>query len=467
MVGRRVIGRDFFVHDIVHFYINILIGFIFSDGEFFDLDISVSKPGNKTSTSTNNVFRSSMEEAFQYLHNDLAHNILNGIARRMQIPNHWFQTNLGPTQNASQWHVKRYVSSENNNHHNHTNNNDNDLQIHNESEQEILPMHTDPSLISIVIHDRPGQNPGGMGLQYLSTNPAPTPTTSTSTTKTKPTKTWNSISAHGHGVATIFTGSVLSLLTGGAFPAACHRVIKQHSPTKQTNSILDGDNERMAVTLFVRPFGKAMLQVPPSPMLMDPTEKKMKVKVKQMTFDAWNAKVARNYMKQTKKKQKEKNSILHPKNASSSTSSNTTHHHPCKTQTSEYFCDDYTELSILEAAPPLTGREKYLGGEVGNNNIIYTIPGHAKQVLAINPTTSTITPIGPIFHGEFKWLRAVKVPTTGVIYGIPCHANCILKIIPEKNNVSTFGEDVVSMESNPLWKWHGGVYSAHDGCKFF
>lgn len=410
------------------------IGFIFSDGELFDMDT----PEDNTN------FRTAMENAFHYLHDGIAQNVLSGIAKCMNIEQDWFQANLGPINNASQWHVKRYVTTSPSLEYNvddlilgdqHQQTGEKDQQ-----EQEILPMHTDPSLISIVIHDRPGIHSGGLGLQYLSPSTADatvSQTTMSSNKNNKKTqKVWKDINAHGHGVATIFTGSVLSLLTGGAFPAACHRVI------------FSDHKERMAITLFVRPNGKAMLQVPPSPLFLD------KVKVKQMTFDAWNAKVSRNYMKQKSKKTKDKN--------------NNNTDEPSKLNSKvnvEYYCDEYTELSILTANPGLTGREKYLGGEVGNNNIIYTIPGHAKRVLAIDPSASTVIPIGPEYEGEYKWLRAVKIPTTGVIYGIPCHANCILKIVPETNEITTFGHEVINNEPNQDWKWHGGVYSAHDGCK--
>lgn len=36
------------------------------------------------------------------------------------------------------------------------------------SKSVLLPVHTDPSLISVVLHDAPGVQPGAVGLEYLS-----------------------------------------------------------------------------------------------------------------------------------------------------------------------------------------------------------------------------------------------------------------------------------------------------------
>ena len=443
-----------------HLHLSIQ-GFIFSDGELFDLDMDHDirdhniDQNDGNNEKKNQDFRTNMKKAFTYLHDTIANEVLKAIAKDMCIDENWFQTNLGPTKNSSQWHVKRYVHSsfyENNDLQHKKQNKYSNLNVNTELEREILPMHTDPSLISIVIHDCPGIQPGGLGLQYLSPITDSNNSENSKITKTK--KTWKNVPAHGHNVATIFIGSVLSLLTGGMYPAACHRVIEEIDKSQKITK------ERMAVTLFVRPYGKSMLQVPPSPKLLvkhengDTSKIEYRVKVKQMTFDAWNAKVARNYMK---KKNKNTNNEDKPMNEKSSSSS---------MRDFEYFRDEHTELSIITASPPLTGREKYLGGELGNNNIIYTIPGHAKRVLAIDPISRTIKPVGPEICGEFKWLRAVKIPSTGVIYGIPCHANCILKIIPEKAHVSTFGSEIIGKETNQLWKWHGGVLSPDDGCKF-
>ena len=63
-------------------------------------------------------------------------------------------------------------------------------------------------------------------------------------------------------------------------------------------------------------------------------------------------------------------------------------------------------IKLLDAAPVM-GQEKYLGGVLGSDGMVYGIPGHAKRVLKINPGTSEVSFIGPSFDGKYKWLRGV------------------------------------------------------------
>ena len=180
----------------------------------------------------------------------------------------WFQRHLGPTETASQWHMKRFVIEEEK---------ASDELIEQEQpasmlltetgERITLPMHTDPSLISIVIHDRhhddsksgtidqsTNEASGALGLQYFH------PTE----------KTWKEPEAHGHLVATVFVGSVLAHLTCGKYPAAKHRVVETETPPGDERKL----PKRMAATLFVRPQPSALLQVPlPSPWLIQQIEK--------------------------------------------------------------------------------------------------------------------------------------------------------------------------------------------------
>lgn len=230
----------------------------------------------------------------------------------------WFQRHLGPTDTASQWHMKRFVIEEEKT---------NDASVENEQsastlrtetgERITLPMHTDPSLISIVIHDEQHDEgsqesadlstyeaPGALGLQYFHPKE----------------KTWKEPEAHGHLVATVFVGSVLAHLTCGKYPAAKHRVVETTKPQGEENDA----KKRMAATLFVRPQPSALLQVPlPSPWLLQQIEKEQKeiendgesttkkkskrsVTKPPITFDAWLKRVAKNYEKQ-KKRQSNKN----------------------------------------------------------------------------------------------------------------------------------------------------------------
>eukprot|EP00957_Ditylum_brightwellii_P097124 7396824-Ditylum_brightwellii.AAC.1 len=128
-----------------------------------------------------------MEQMFHIMHNEITLHVLDAIERRVMIApqtnaaihvaenevkvkdgneekekENWFQGKLGPTCTSSQWHVKQYVSppppplpplsTQNgiNNINSDDDNNDND-----KDKNVLLPIHTDPSLISIVIHDKP------------------------------------------------------------------------------------------------------------------------------------------------------------------------------------------------------------------------------------------------------------------------------------------------------------------------
>lgn len=204
--------------------------------------------------------RYAMNRMFDSLHG-IAQQVLTALERHWNLPDGWFQNTLGPTENHSQWHMKRYVHFDT----------PNEPYSSSQDDDKIwLPVHTDPSLISVVIHDIAGISKGAMGLEYQNI-----------------TGDWIKVPQSGHGSATIFVGSVLSFITGGRIKACKHRVVYDANST----------NMRMAATLFVRPRGTARLVVPPSRMYQDVTLKK------QMTFDAWNSRVSRNYMKKKKHKQ--------------------------------------------------------------------------------------------------------------------------------------------------------------------
>lgn len=130
---------------------------------------------------------------------------------------------------------------------------------------------------------------------------------------------------------------------------------------------------------------------------------------------------------------------------------------------------------------PLHGQTLYLGGEVGSDNNIYCIPGHASQVLQINTANNTIRPIGPHLTSNgrlYKWLRGVVVGD--YIYGLPCHADQVLRIhvptlqvvkldIPYDSFYRSTTNDhdfkTTAKEQRQMkWKYHGGNVCPHDGC---
>ena len=274
-------------------------GFVFSNGEMFNVKLdntneelpatmmgdnndNISNNGNNSSYDCKNKFEHGMRNIFRVMHDDVAQGVLRAIERRLDLPPLYFSQEVGPTDISSQWHMKRYVvvdKSGGGETDRSTCNNAMDEQsntlLDNENQVEIfLPVHTDPSLISVVIVDRAGINEGGMGLEVFDS----------------PTNTWKEISHHGHDVAIIFVGSVLSYLTKRQiFSALKHRVVNWRTGRNNLN-------ERMAATLFVRPHPDALMKPLPSPHLEFDKPKK-----NPPTFRAWNAKVAKNYMKKKKK----------------------------------------------------------------------------------------------------------------------------------------------------------------------
>lgn len=232
-------------------------GFVFSNGEMFDVNTSTG------ANDTNEIsFASEMKGLFHAMHNMIANGVLSAIEKRLNLPEMYFKNELGPTDNASQWHMKRYnIQSD-------------DDSLH--DEYEMLPMHTDPSLISVVILDKDGVESGGMGLQVLENS------------------VWQEVEQHGHGVAIIFIGSVLSHLlrdhSRTYFPSAKHRVVRWWQEGQC--------NQRVAATLFVRPHADGVMK----PLPIRDAEDSAQCTKQYQTFSEWNKRVARNYMK--KKSQK-------------------------------------------------------------------------------------------------------------------------------------------------------------------
>lgn len=212
--------------------------------------------------------------------------------------NNWFQENLGPTQSYSQWHIKRYLRrrpsmDEGYKQSNDSTSIDDDSAAAAKSVYVLLPPHTDPSLISIVILDRPGVQAGALGLQYNSNLDG---------------DGWKEIPFSGHAVAIVFIGSVLHYITNGYFAACKHRVAVPSSDNNDSDD-KDATPLRMAATLFVRPNPNAVLIVPASPLLQSAAHKRQRTPVP-LTFAQWNAKTARNYEKAQQRSSKKQTSNL-------------------------------------------------------------------------------------------------------------------------------------------------------------
>ena len=86
----------------------------------------------------------------------------------------------------------------------------------------------------------------------------------------------------------------------------------------------------------------------------------------------------------------------------------------------------------------LSGSDKWIGGVLAPNGMIYGIPLNSTTVLKIDPTTDTVSTFGSL-SGTAKWVGGVLAPS-GMIYGIPYSSTTVLKIDPDID--TPFSEDV-------------------------
>ena len=175
----------------------------------------------------------------------LARGVLAALERHLDVPTGWFEVTFGPIANNSQWHVKRYRPERADVHARSIAGRTKASKSEQNDKTVLLPVHTDPSLVSIVLHDAPVSSHGAAGLEFLSQRGR---------------GVWVEVPKHGHDVATVFVGSVLDRITRGAFPAARHRVAVRDPGSL---GLL-----RVAATFFWRPAPNAMLKMPPSRSLL-------------------------------------------------------------------------------------------------------------------------------------------------------------------------------------------------------
>ena len=412
-------------------------GFVFSDGASFGVPADHPEAAADFERATRRAFGAALAAARE---------VLFALERRMALERGWFEHTFGPLGNHAQWHVKRYVVPV-------SENADADGVEH-----VLLPVHTDPSLVSVVAHDAPGVREGARGLEVL----AP---------RTGGKGEWTEVPHHGHGVFTVFTGSVLDRITGGAFPAARHRVVSKGNEN-------EAGVPRLAATFFWRPAPWAVLRVPPSPRLP------ARGQFKQMRFDTWCKRTAKRYEaheKKTAKKPPREGSPPEDEDDALSAATTTTRKakrvsrktgNGISTPPAISRSPDSRDTRLALLGGPLAGREKYLGGALGFDGMIYAIPGFARRVLRIDPSTGAVEYVGPDFsNAPFKWLRSVQCPRTGAIYGLPCHHDAVLKIVPSRvvGRDGARGPPAVSLVGlgacgSGDWKFHGGVLSPDDGC---
>ncbi|CAK9117288.1 unnamed protein product, partial [Durusdinium trenchii] len=163
----------------------------------------------------------------------------------------------------------------------------------------------------------------------------------------------------------------------------------------------------------------------------------------------------------------------------------------------------HCEVQLLDAV--CMGRDKWLGGELGQDGCVYGIPGSASRVLKITPSTREVELCGPEMTGKFKWLRGISLD--GCIYGheaskspelrqarklrrnkvvyiqklrscavfrrVRCSSPCTimrsnLPGVPTNSaqvlqiTCATGQVDLIGEVFKGDWKWHGGVYCPQD-----
>ena len=73
------------------------------------------------------------------------------------------------------------------------------------------------------------------------------------------------------------------------------------------------------------------------------------------------------------------------------------------------------------------GSNKWHGGVLAPNGMIYFCPRDATQVLQLDPTTNTTSLIGKVYSTSGVWVGAVLAPN-GKIYFVPYNATRILQL---------------------------------------
>lgn len=161
----------------------------------------------------------------------------------------WVES-IGDLKNCSQWHVKRFVPL--NLKHSYSGSSSDCASITKpsmvtdtgEARAVLLPLHTDPSIISIVIHDRSGVEEGCLGLQFRDLQSGQ----------------YHELPSCGHLVATVLVGSLLEKISCGFFPASKHRVVAPSldevlkvRDTSPESLQPGGTFRRVVATFFFRP----------------------------------------------------------------------------------------------------------------------------------------------------------------------------------------------------------------------
>lgn len=197
---------------------------------------------------------------------------------------------------SSQWHVKRYQYTD-------LNEQDMNETSGEGSEKLLLGLHTDPSLISIVVHDASGIQDGCRGLQVKISEQ----------NKEKNTQTkWVELPQHGHGVCTILIGGAMARIIPndkngffcGHFQPCPHKVcaFAAASSSHRDNGksrLFDSSKDvpRVVATYFLRPPSHTILRPIDGVPLLHSGKQKIPRSKRPISFHDWCARTSKNYRK--------------------------------------------------------------------------------------------------------------------------------------------------------------------------
>ena len=120
------------------------------------------------------------------------------------------------------------------------------------------------------------------------------------------------------------------------------------------------------------------------------------------------------------------------------------------------WCDASDGDDLQFIGPLLLGQTKWLGAAVMRDGSLVGVPGHARQVLRVDPRLHRVTLLGRSRGQDvnrngrnvFKWLRGVSVGDKA--YGIPMHGDAVLKVTPR----------VPCSRRSNCWTWQRRVISS-------
>lgn len=187
----------------------------------------------------------------------------------------------------SQWHVKRYHPPA-------------DMLLspsiataNTEALEPLLGQHTDPSILSVVVHDVPGINAGCIGLEVQNcAKPG----------DEKGSSAWTELPQHGHGICTILIGGAMARISPPSKFQPCLHRVRGLLDDSSSATIPASHFSRVAATYFFRPAPRTILR----PIVVDGStsdnaeKKRVPRSRRPISFNDWCNKVSRNYGKSKK-----------------------------------------------------------------------------------------------------------------------------------------------------------------------